>query len=71
MTIRYAKLRGRIVEKFGTLQNFAKALGVHSMTVSRKLNGLVGFSGDDMLIWADLLGIDIANIGLYFFEQKG
>lgn len=68
MSLTYAKLKGRIIEKYGTQGNFAKALGVVQMTVSRKLNGSVSFSREDMLIWADLLQIERKDIPDYFFE---
>lgn len=68
MAFTYAKLRGRIIEKFGSQGAFADVLGVHLNTVSRKLNGKIAFTRDDMLIWARLLGIDQADIGNYFFE---
>lgn len=68
MSFTYAKLRGRIIEKFGSQGAFAEALGIHQNTVCRKLNGKVAFTRDDMLIWAHLLGIDQANISDYFFE---
>ena len=68
MAYRYAKLKGRIVEKFETQGKFAKALGVVPLTVSRKLNGEVGFTRDEMLIWAELLGIKKSEIISYFFN---
>ena len=68
MDYKYAKLKGRIVEKFGTQGKFAEALGVIPLTVSRKLNGEAGFSRDDMLIWAELLGIKKSEIPAYFFN---
>jgi len=68
MDFNYSKLKGRIVEKFGTQGKFAEALGVNQMTVSRKLNGENAFTRKDMLIWAELLSIDRADIGSYFFE---
>ena len=68
MTLTYAKLRGRIVEKFGTIRNYAKALGVHPLTVSRKLKGEVAFTNDDMLIWGELLEIEREDFGLFFFD---
>ena len=68
MSFTYAKLRGRIIEKFGSQGAFADVLGVHQNTVCRKLSGKIAFTRDDMLVWAKLLGIDQANIGDYFFE---
>lgn len=68
MAFTYAKLRGRIIEKFGSQGAFAYALGVHQNTVCRKLNGKNAFTRDDMLIWAKLLDIASGDIGAYFFE---
>lgn len=68
MDFNYAKLKGRIVEKYGTQGRFAEALGVNQMTVSRKLNGENAFTRNDMLIWAQLLAIERTDIGSYFFE---
>lgn len=68
MDFNYAKLRGRIVEKYGTQGKFAEALGVNQMTVSRKLNCENAFTRNDILIWAKLLSIDRSDIVNYFFE---
>ena len=67
MAFEYQKLKGRIVEKFGTQGKFAKTLGVHQNTVSRKMKGEIAFTREDMLIWAELLGIERKDIGNYFF----
>ncbi len=64
----YRKLRGRIIEKYGTLQAFADAAGVTLVTVSRKLNCLSGFSQEDISDWAKLLDIEIGDYGTYFYE---
>lgn len=68
MEFNYSKLKGRIVEKYGTQGKFADALGVNQMTVSRKLNGENSFTRNDMLVWADMLAIDRKDIVNYFFE---
>lgn len=67
MPFRYSKLRGRIVEKFGTFTNFAKALNTHINVVSRKLNGRNAFTTADIEKWSKLLDISINEIGEYFF----
>lgn len=64
----YRKLRGRIIEKYGTLQAFADASGVTVVTVSRKLNCLSGFSQEDIEKWAKLLDIELCDYGAYFYE---
>ena len=68
MSFKYAKLKGRIVEKFGTQGKFAEALGVVPMTVSRKLTGETTFTREDMVAWSTLLCIDREEIPNYFFE---
>ena len=66
----FAKLRGRIVEKFGSERAFAAALGTHLNTVSRKLNGKNKLSLNDVDKWAAVLGISQGEIGTYFFAKK-
>ena len=39
MVYNYDKLKGRIVEKFGSQVAFAKALGISEKTISNKLSG--------------------------------
>lgn len=63
----YRKLRGRIVEKFGTNKKFAEAVGVSENSMSLKLNGKTGFSKEDMILWGKLLEIDVSEFGDYFF----
>ena len=64
----YSKLRGRIVEKYGSISAFSKHLGKKVQTVSRKLNSDIGFTKDDIIIWCDLLDITKEEIGIYFFN---
>lgn len=66
----YSKLRGRIVEKFGTNTEFAKALGKDSAYVARYLNQHSGFSQDVVLLWANTLDISPSEIGVYFYTLK-
>lgn len=70
MAPKYAKLRGKIVEKYGTIEEFRKLLGISAVSVSKKLNGVTGFSQADILKWSDLLGIEIEDVGSYFFDSK-
>lgn len=69
MSMTYAKLRGRIVEKYRTIGSFAVALDTQIQQVSRKLNGDVGFSRKDIITWCDLLEIKLEEIGVYFFTD--
>lgn len=67
MSFKYAKLRGRIKEKYGTEGKFAEALGTTQMTVSRKFNDKVQFSSDDIKRYCALLDIPLEEAGQYFF----
>jgi len=67
MPFNYSKLKGRIIEKYGSMSNFSDELGVPKQTLSRKLNGSIGISRNDILKWCDMLEIDLAEIGFYFF----
>ena len=67
MGFKYSKLRGRIIEKFRTLGSFAEAVGISGTALSKKLNGTIGISQDDMTLWAELLDIELAEYGDYFF----
>lgn len=70
MSYNYNKLRGKIVEKFGTQGKFASKLGVSERTLSLKLNGRIFFVQDEISKAAELLGISDEEILLYFFNQK-
>jgi len=63
----YAKLRGRIIEKFGTLYAFAEKIGISNVGMSKKLNGKIGFSQQDIEEWAKELEIPKAEYIDYFF----
>lgn len=67
--MRFNKLRGRIVEKYGTMCKFAEKIRTTRQTVSQKLTGKIEFSRDDIQRWAGALDIDTNEIGVFFFEQ--
>lgn len=66
----YDKLRGRIVEKYGSQSNFARKMGVHPVSVNQKMLGNVGFTVENIRKWSEMLDISRDEIGAYFFEQK-
>lgn len=68
----FSKLRGRIIEKFGSIKAFAKAYGVSHITMSYKLNGKIAISLDDVVKMSkpELLDIPPAEYHLYFFVIK-
>lgn len=67
MAYQYSKLKGRIIEKYGTQGKFAEAIGLSENSTSKKLKGLFGLSQEDMEAWAKLLDIDRDDFGEYFF----
>ena len=56
-TYEYRRLRGRIVEKYGTLSAFAEASGIPLNNISRKLNGYNSFTQEDIVKWSGHLDI--------------
>lgn len=65
---RYDKLRGKIVEKYGSQESFANALHLSTNSMSKKMTGKTGFSQEDITKWCSLLGIKQDEIGDYFFS---
>lgn len=65
-----SKLRGRIVEKYGTCAVFAKAIGTTFQQVSKVLNGRTFLRQDDIYKWANALDIDAIDIPAYFLAIK-
>lgn len=63
------KLRGRIREKFGTQEAFAKAMGMSETTLSSKLNGKTDWTRQEIEKAGKLLGIPIEEIPSYFFAD--
>ena len=68
MAYTYKRLRGRIVEKYGSQEKFAKKIGISRVSVSKKLNGVTGFSQNDIEDWALALDIKSPDYPSYFFE---
>lgn len=71
MKYNYNKLRGRIVEKFGTIKAFAKAYGISHVSMSAKLNGRIAISLDDIekMSAPELLDIQPCDYYEYFFAH--
>ncbi len=69
MSFKYNKLRGRIVEIFGSQALFSKRIGLSEQSVTAKLAGRSMFSQSDIITWCNALDIDQNDIGLYFFTH--
>lgn len=70
MAFNYSKLKGKIVEKFGTQAAFAKALGVSQRTLSLKMQSKIYFRQDEINKAMRLLGIPLDDAREYFFTPK-
>ena len=70
MSFDYSKLRGRIIEKYGSQSNFAKKFGVSENTFSQKMINKMRFTSDDIIKMSKLLSIPQDEVGFYFFTRK-
>ncbi len=66
----YSKLRGRIVEKCGTQQEFAKTMGMSERTVSLKMQGKIPWKQTDIMKALDVLDLDASDVQDYFFAVE-
>lgn len=70
MAFDYSKLRGKIIEKYGSQTAFVREFGVSDNTFSMKMNNKVRFTSDDIIKISSMLGISESQIGIYFFTRK-
>ena len=70
MEFDFSKLRGRIVEKFGTLERFAAAMERTKGWISNRMNNVVPWDGLEIHEACVLLEIDASEIPAYFFARK-
>ncbi len=72
MAFDHSKLRGRIVEKFGTCEALAIAAGYTKSQLSARLNNTVHFDSEEIiqLCTPELLDIAAEDIPAYFFVPK-
>jgi len=66
----YAKLRGKIREVFGTQEAFADAMGMSTVTLSQRLNGISEWKTGEIVKACELLGIPLEQNSLYFFTRE-
>ena len=67
MLFNYNKLRGRIVEVFGSQSKFAKSMGWSERTLSLKMNGKIPWKQTDIVKAIKLLKLTDDDISDYFF----
>lgn len=70
MAFDYSKLRGRIVEKFGSQMSFAKAMDISERTLSLKMSGKRTWKQSEICLAINLLGLSYDDIQDYFFNLK-
>ena len=70
MAFDFRKLRGRIVEKFGSCDRFAAAMGRSKVWLSSRLNNIVQWRAEEMREAAALLDIAPEEIPRYFLVPK-
>jgi DNA-binding transcriptional regulator YdaS (Cro superfamily) len=66
----YSKLRGKIVEVFGTQYAFAETMGMSPAAVGQRLSGKTNWTTPEVAKACDLLGIPLEEAHLYFFTLK-
>lgn len=67
MSASYAKLRGKIKEKYGSQDNFAAAMEMDRSTLSLKLNGKSDWTRTEIEKSCYLLQISAVEVYAYFF----
>lgn len=70
MAFDYARLKGRIIEKYGTQTKFVKVFGISENSFSLKMNNKSRFTSDDIIKMIKLLEIKKEDVGEYFFTPK-
>ena len=66
----YSKLKGRIVEKYGSQNAFADAISRDACYVSRLMNCVTRFTPEIIEEWCVYLEIPREEISIYFFTLK-
>lgn len=70
MSFDYSKLRGKIVEKFGSQSSFAKAMEISERTLSLKMSGKRMWKQLEICLAINLLELSDDDIREYFFTLK-
>ncbi|GGP07913.1 DUF739 family protein [Oceanobacillus neutriphilus] len=70
MNFNYSSLYNKIVEKYGSKHNFAKAAGLSEKSITLKLDGKDEWKQDEIANTIELLEIDSSEIPQYFFNYK-
>lgn len=63
-------LRGRIVQKYGSMKNIAKPMGLSYVTIIHKIKGYRDWTASEIEKLCRLLEIKAEDIPLYFFTDE-
>jgi hypothetical protein len=70
MIFDYSKLNGKIKEQFKNRNDFCKLIHLSANSLSKKINNKVPFTSYEIYRIVEILGIDINEIGIYFYTIK-
>lgn len=65
-----SKLRGRIIEKYGSLGNFAEVVNCSRSFLSLYMNGKKKLDQPRIDKWMDALSIERTDVYKYFFTKQ-
>lgn len=66
----YLKLKAKIMETYKTQEAFAKAMEMSLTALNQRLNGVVDWKTTEVVKACELLGVDLSDAWIYFFNQK-
>lgn len=66
----FSKLTGLIIEKCKSKRKFADKMGLSETAIYLKLNNKLEFKPSEIEKACEILGINKADIPIYFFAQK-
>lgn len=70
MIFNYNRLRGKIIEKYGSQSEFAKMMNWSEKTLSAKMNNKISWKQTDICKVIELLGLSKYDIQEYFFTLE-
>ncbi|MCI8486821.1 MAG: DUF739 family protein [Clostridia bacterium] len=66
----YSKLRGKIVEKFGSISAFCQEIELSEPSIHSKLKHRTEFTQSQIIKSCILLDIQLKDMFIYFFDYK-
>ena len=70
MLFDFSRLRGRIVEKFGSCERFAAKMGRSKVWLSVRLSNAVQWRAEEIREAAEILEIPVEEIPSFFLVRK-